>query len=110
MTINDYTSELVSYEVDHNFLNKIEKIIISNILVNSIREVMIDQALANSYIGNFYGLLHNHFKINIELWYLLLRLNGYNNSLDYNGETIIKIPDPEKIETIMELIKTENDL
>jgi len=68
------------------------------------------KGLNNTYLANFYGLLKNQFNIPIQYWYPNLRLNGLNNSVDYNGFDEIKIFKSEVLETYYDLIVKDMNL
>lgn len=64
----------------------------------------ISTAVASKYIGDMHGLFQE-LNITEEHIYPHIRVNGYNNSADYGGETLsIKIIDASILTRYLELI------
>ena len=72
--------------------------------------VKVPPAYALAYKNDFYGLMKHYFHIEPELFYFLLRINGYYNPLEYNGKTELKIPETEIFNLILMLIKDKENI
>lgn len=58
------------------------------------------------YKGDFYGLL-NFLSIPMESHYIILRVNGFYNSADYDGSPIMVLfPNLEEIDRLKNVFKT----
>jgi len=62
-------------------------------------------SVSYSYIGDFYGLLKQEFKLPESVFFIHLLINGYYHPTDYNGEKQIKILKPEVAKKIIDLIE-----
>ena len=109
MTITDLQDE-ESLGLEDGVLQEIEGLLNSPMVINNISSRNIDSVLANKYIADLYGLLHNEFDIPNEAIYINIRLNGYRSSLDYDGRLSLSILDPETFETILEFIQQKQSL
>jgi len=71
---------------------------------------IISPAVANSYIGNFYGLLGNELNLPEDAFYPTLLVNNLRNPVDYSGSEIIYIISPDVFEKYHTLIKEKISL
>lgn len=63
--------------------------------------VEIDAHAAHKYKGDFYGLM-THMKTPYHLHWLIMRVNGYNSPMQYNGDHIrLRIPDTHVIDRLL---------
>ena len=64
---------------------------------NRLIQKELDVSTANSYRGDFFGLLHKHLNIRHEIIQHIISSNGFNTSSDYNGETNIVLASSDMI-------------
>ena len=68
---------------------------------NRIIQKELDVSTANSYRGDFFGLLHKHLNIRHEIIPHIISANGFNCSSDYNGETNIFLLDSSVVSSYL---------
>ena len=103
MKIDDLKNKnLANFNLDTYKVQLLDKVLYKikqngNITINEITP-----AMANSYKGNFYGLLAE-LGIDEDLWLALLWLNGYENNVEYDGKTKLQFFDINEFEYAMKL-------
>lgn len=65
----------------------------------------IDISIADSFKFDFFGLLKNKFDIPDQYLYPHLIVNGFTDPSSYNGETNIKIINPQALSILYQLVK-----
>lgn len=86
-------------------IHKIESILTMKIIQDNIKETPVIPMDAEVYRGNFYGLIHNVYRIPNNAFFITMRINGYKSSIEYNGELIVKILHPDIMLRILEIIQ-----
>ncbi|HXQ32670.1 MAG TPA: hypothetical protein VN843_01485 [Anaerolineales bacterium] len=62
--------------------------------------------IGSIYKGDFYGLL-NYVSIPFDLHYIVMRVNGFNNSVDYDGTPfVLLIPSLKEITILRKIFRT----
>ena len=89
-------------ELDEDRLHYFESILDSPIIRDNLKDIEIEFVKANRWYGNIVGLLINELKISPNAVYINMRINGYVNACDYNGETKLKLLDPGTFNIIIE--------
>lgn len=68
----------------------------------SVGYITVTEHEADKYIGDFYGLLHNK-NIPFSNHLLILRMNGYISSADYDGSHLLfLVPPMDEVELLKE--------
>ena len=83
-------------------IHYIESILNTPIVKDNILTTTIDAVTAERWYGNFYGLLNNELLISPNALYIHLRINGFNNNVDFKATTDIKLLDPDAFDEIEE--------
>jgi hypothetical protein len=81
-----------------------DKIVNSPTVKNNIKAIEIDQATANSYAGNFFGLLSNELGIDSEMWIPTCIINN-TSGVTYNGFRKINLIEPNTAEYILTMLE-----
>lgn len=81
----DYTDKLLSYA---------DMIIATS----DVKEIEITNGVADMYRGDFAKVCTKVLDVDLKYLPLMLRLNGYKSSIEYDGATIIKMIDPNIID------------
>ena len=116
MDINNLAnkSSKQSTQIDFNLQQYWKNFVETAVTEENITIINVDSGKTSPYIYNFYGLLHNILNIARDYWLPNLFINGYKTSLDYLGDTKIKIINPEILEealdhyTTLQKIKNNN--
>jgi len=103
MKVDELKSNILA-KINLSFYNiqLLDKIIYKLKQLSKIKIKTISPAQAESYRGNFYGLL-TELGFDEDLWLPTLWLNGYKNNLDYDAKTELLTFDPVDLETVMNL-------
>ena len=94
-----------SMQLTEETLHIYESLIHTPIVKDNIVTKIIEPVIAEKYVGDFYGLLHNELKIPNYAYYIMLRINHIRSSLEYDGFREIKLLKPEAYETIYKSMK-----
>jgi len=103
-----------STTIDFNLQQYWKNFVETSLSEDDVTVVNVDPGKIKPYMYNFYGLLHNILNIPRDYWLPNLYINGYKSSLDYLGDTRIKIINPEILEealdhyTALQKIKNNN--
>jgi len=92
-------------EIDSKLIQDWDKIVNTEFVKNNISPTEISQAVGNSYIGNFFGLLSNELNIPMDVWVPTMIINNLTNPLDYKGDRKIYIISPDTIDAILGYMK-----
>jgi len=92
--------------IDFNLQQYWKNFVETSVTEEDITIVNVDSGKLGPYIYNFYGLLHNILNIPRDYWLPNLFVNGYKTSLDYLGDTRIKIINPDILEEALEHYQT----
>lgn len=107
MTVENHatviTDNVISYKLQHQW----ESILNTPIIIDNTKLTTVNEGISNSYTGNFYGLLSNELKIPQVYWYINMRVNGYECTLDYDGASTFYIIDPSVLEDCLNIIRNQ---
>ena len=67
------------------------------------KTVYLDVGKSNTYRCNFFKLLNNEYNIDIEYWYPHLAINKLKSNTSYDGNTDIKIIDPNVLDKYLDM-------
>ena len=100
---NDW-AQSVDFE---NFLESHLTYIVNN-HITDLREITEDFSVV--YKGDFYGLM-NACSIPIDMHYILMRVNGFTSSADYDGTPfVLRIPSLNEITILRNVFKTNHPM
>jgi len=106
MTIDKLMNKNVDGMVmDFELVGIWDKILAMGYLEDKVKIVRLETGIVNTYVGDLFGLLNNELGIVRDAWYVIMKLNGYDSSVEYDGREWLLIPDPDAIEDILEKIK-----
>jgi len=91
--------------VDSVMIHRWESVLHTDLVQNHLVTRSVTPYLGSKYSGNLYGLLHNELQIPNSAIYLNIRINGFKSSLDYNGELMLKILDPDVMLSLLDTLK-----
>ena len=70
-------------------------------------DIVVADNVANIYTGDYYGLL-SHLKVEIELWFVVMLLNGLKTSYDYDGlHTVVVVPNIAEYQTFVQKLRVQ---
>ena len=92
--------------IDFNLQQYWKNFVETSLTEENITIVNIDPGKLSPYMYNFYGVLHNILNIPRDYWLPHLYVNGYKSSLDYLGDTKIKVINPDILEEALDYYTT----
>ena len=110
MQINNIQSSFDQIYFDHNFLVMIESHLTYLKTVGNVRLTEVSNHQNYKFEGDLFGLLDDlHVPKNFH--YITARVNGYENSADFQGDKqYLLLPDGNEIEQLKTIYQTKNNL